>query len=462
MNLKKYNKVYFLGIGGIGMSAIAQWFKTDKRTVAGYDRTPSNITKILQDMGIAISFNDTVESIPKEFTNDKDHTLVIYTPAIPKDNAILNYFLDEGYTITKRSQSLSELVTQKNTIAVAGTHGKTSISSMLAYLLSKTEQSCSAFLGGVVNNFNSNVLINPHSELMVVEADEFDRSFLTLFPQTAIISAIDADHLDIYKDHNDMVETFHQFVTQVSNGGNVLVNKNVELHKDVNARVKYYTYSASEEADFYATNIRIKNGKYCFDVVSPFGQINDLELGVPGLYNVENAVAAIGAALIQKANSDVLKRALAEYQGVKRRFDIQLKTDKVILIDDYAHHPTEIETCIKSVRHLHPNKIIAGVFQPHLFTRTRDFLEGFAKSLDLLDKAVLIPIYPAREEPIEGITSKAVLNKMTLKDKFFCEYNDTPKRISEIEADIYLIMGAGDIDRLVTPIKQELLNSKVN
>ncbi len=451
-----YKRVFFLGIGGIGMSAIAQWFSKLGLTVEGYDRTESDITRKLQDMGIKISFTDNVNAVSQSFKDEVDNSLVIYTPAIPKDNKIFNYFLNGNYTILKRSQILSELVSQKHTIAVAGTHGKTSISSMLAYLLSETDRSCSAFLGGVVKNFDSNVLINPHSDLMVVEADEFDRSFLTLFPQTAVVSAIDADHLDIYKDHDDMVKTFHQFVNQVSDGGNVLVKKGVELDKTANKNVEYYTYSATDKADFYAENIRIEDGMYCFNIVSPFGQIEDFRLGVPGLYNVENAVAAIGAALLNKADADDLKKALANYSGVKRRFDIQLKTNKTILIDDYAHHPTEIETCIKSVRHLYPNKTIAGVFQPHLFSRTRDFLDGFAHSLDLLDKALLIPIYPAREKPIEGITSKAILDKMTLPNKALCEYNEAVNQISKIQADIYLIMGAGDIDRLVLPIAKRL------
>lgn len=456
MKLGNIDKIYFVGIGGIGMSAIAQWFCKAGFVVEGYDKTPSDITKKLETENIKIYFQDSETSISEIFKTNKTSTLVVYTPAIPKDSKILNYFIQNKYEILKRSQILSQLVQDKKSIAVAGTHGKTSISANLSYLLSKTSLSCSAFLGGVVKNFDSNVLINTDSEMVVVEADEFDRSFLTLYPQTAVISAIDADHLDIYKDKQKMVEAFEQFVKQVQKGGNVLIKHGVDINTNVNKNVKYYTYSINQKTDFYAENVQIKNGMYSFNLVSPFGNIENLKLSVPGLYNVENAIAALAAAIINNADAEQLKKALESYTGVKRRFDVQIRSNKLMMIDDYAHHPAEIEACIKSVRHLYPNKTITGLFQPHLFTRTQDFLEQFAKSLDLLDKALLIPIYPAREKPIEGVTSNAILKKMKLKNKYICEYNEAENKILDLKSDIYLIMGAGDIDRLVKPIKNKL------
>lgn len=454
--MKNINKIYFVGIGGIGMSAIAKWFVEANYMVAGYDRTPSEITEKLRKKGIKISFDDKIESIPEAFKNNTKETLIIFTPAIPKDSKILNYFQKNNYKIIKRAEILAKLSANKNTIAIAGTHGKTSISSTLAYLLSKTSLSCNAFLGGISKNFKSNVLIHPQSKLMVVEADEFDRSFLQLYPNTAIISAIDADHLDIYKNKQQLLEAFEQFVKQVKKGGNVLLKKGIEINQNLNKEVQYFTYSADEKADFYAKNISIKNRKYHFDFVSPFGNFENFILGVSGRYNLENAVAAIAAALLNKANFVELKMALENYIGVKRRFDVQISSENLILIDDYAHHPAEIEACIKSVRELYPKKTITGVFQPHLFSRTQDFMDDFAKSLDLLDVALLIPIYPAREIPIPGISSESILNKMTLKNKYFCLYNEVVDKINNLQSDIYLIMGAGDIDRLVKPIKQQL------
>lgn len=466
MEMKNINKIYFVGIGGIGMSAIAEWFVEANFEVAGYDKTPSEITKKLESKRVKISFADKIENIPEGFKKDRKQTWIVFTPAIPKDSEILNYFQKNSYTIFKRAEILAKLSAEKNTIAVAGTHGKTSISSTLAYLLSQTSLSCNAFLGGISKNFKSNVLIQPQSELMVIEADEFDRSFLQLYPDTAIISAIDADHLDIYKNKQQLLEAFELFIKQVKEGGNVLLKKDIQINRNLNKKVEYFTYSADEKADFYAKNINIKNGKYHFDFISPFGSFENFILGVPGRYNLENAVVAIAGALLNKATFAELKTALQNYTGVKRRFDIQISSENLILIDDYAHHPAEIEACIKSVRELYPNKTITGIFQPHLFSRTRDFMDEFAKSLDLLDTVLLIPIYPAREMPIQGVTSESILNKMKLKKKYFCLYNEVADKISSLQSDIYLIMGAGDIDRLVKPIKQKLeqkilLNEKI-
>jgi len=457
MDLKTIHSVYFVGIGGIGMSALAQWFHEAGFNVAGYDKTPSEITEGLQAMGIDISFSDQIDAIPEIYKSNVEKTLVVYTPAIPSTHSGLAYFFTNKYQVVKRSQALGILVKDKNSIAVAGTHGKTSVSSTLAYILSCTKLSCSAFLGGVVKKLKGNVLIDPESELVVVEADEFDRSFLTLYPQIAIITAIDADHLDIYENKAQIIEAFEQFVAQVKPGGKVIIKKGVEFNREANNKVSYYTYSITEKADFYTTNIYLDNGEYTFNIVTPIGTIEGLRLGVPGLYNLENAIAALAAAILSGADTKELTIALHSYNGVKRRFDIQLVSEKVIFIDDYAHHPAEIEACIKSVRHIYPDKKITGIFQPHLFTRTRDFAGDFAESLDMLDELVLMPIYPARELPIKGVSSQIIFDRMHLKNKQLCEYKDVNKQVQESDSEIFLTMGAGDIDRLVTPIKETLI-----
>ncbi len=457
MNLSTLNSVYFVGIGGIGMSALAQWFHEAGLFVAGYDKTPSDITSALEALGICVSFSDEVDAIPHEIKADIEKTLIVYTPAIPSTHLGLKYFFCNNFEVVKRSQALGILVKDKNSIAVAGTHGKTSVSSTLAYILSCTKLSCSAFIGGVVKKLKGNVVINPESELVVVEADEFDRSFLTLYPQIAIITAIDADHLDIYKNKEQIVEAFEQFVAQVKPGGKVIIKKGVPLDYSVNNKVTYYTYSITEKADFYTSNIHNDDGEYCFNLVTPVGTVKDLRLGAPGLYNLENAVAALAAAILSGADTNELLIALRSYNGVKRRFDIQIQSSKITLIDDYAHHPAEIEACVNSVKHQYPNKKITGIFQPHLFTRTRDFASEFAESLDLLDELILMPIYPAREKPIEGVTSHIIFDKMNLDNKIICEYNEVEQAVLAVDSDIYLIMGAGDIDRIVQPIKEKLL-----
>lgn len=438
------------------MSALAQWFHESNFKVAGYDKTPSDITQNLIDIGINVSFNDDLNEIPDDFKTSIENVLVVYTPAIPSSHSGLKYFFKNKYNVVKRSQALGMLVKDKNSIAVAGTHGKTSVSSTLAYILSSTKLSCSAFLGGVVKKLKGNVVINPQSDLVVVEADEFDRSFLTLYPQIAIITAIDADHLDIYENKKQIIEAFEQFVGQVKPGGKAIIKKGVDFNRTANTKISYYSYSITEKADFYTTNIHIKKGEYHFNLITPLGKIENLRLGVPGLYNLENAVAALAAAILSGADKDELIYALQSYNGVKRRFDIQLNTPKVVFIDDYAHHPAEIDACINSVRHIYPDKKITGIFQPHLFTRTRDFAEEFASSLDALDKAIILPIYPARELPIEGISSQIIYNMMKLKDKALVDYDELINVIDKTDSDIYITMGAGNIDRLVQPIKLKL------
>lgn len=456
MEITNVKNIYFLGIGGIGMSALAQWFHEAGFVVGGYDKTPSDITRMLEETGIFVTFNDSVEAIPSHFKTNTDDTLVVYTPAIPSSHPGLQYYFKQKYQVVKRSQALGMLVKDKECIAVAGTHGKTSVSSTLAYILSCTKESCSAFLGGVVKKLKGNVVINPNAELVVVEADEFDRSFLTLYPSLAVITAIDADHLDIYENKQQIVEAFEQFIGQVKPGGKVLIKKGVPFNYEANNKVTYYSYSITEKADFYPTNIKLIEGEYHFNLVTPVQTVEDIQLRVPGLYNLENAVAALSLALMAGANAADLVNALQEYNGVKRRFDVQLKSDKVILIDDYAHHPAEIEACVKSVRHIYPDKKITGIFQPHLFTRTRDFAGEFAQSLDLLDELFLLPIYPARELPIQGVTSQIILDQMKLAAKSICHYNQVEEKVLEAKGNIILMMGAGDIDRLVSPVKERL------
>lgn len=457
MDLKNINSVYFVGIGGIGMSALAQWFHEAGFKVAGYDKTPSDITENLIKLGIEVSFNDEVNKIPESFKTSTEDILIVYTPAIPSTHAGLKFFFENEFHVVKRSEALGMLVKDKNSIAVAGTHGKTSVSSTLAYILSSTKLSCSAFIGGVVKKLKGNVVINPASEIVVVEADEFDRSFLTLFPQIAIITAIDADHLDIYKNKAQIIEAFEQFVAQVKPGGKVIIKKGVPFNKSANNKVSYYDYSITEKADFYTTNIHLHGGDYHFNLITPIGKLENIRIGVPGLYNLENAVAALAAALLSGADKDELIYALQSYNGVKRRFDVQLASNKITFIDDYAHHPAEIEACINSVRHIYPNKNITGIFQPHLFSRTRDFVDDFAKSLDALDKAIILPIYPARELPIEGVSSQIIFDKMELNDKLICSYESAIENIIETDTDVFITMGAGDIDRLVQPLKEKLI-----
>ena len=451
MELGKINKVYLVGIGGIGMSGLARYFNHLGCAVCGYDKTPTPLTDALIDEGIDIVFEDLTDLIPTGFHAPGAETLVIYTPAIPKDSAILNFFKTKRFDLQKRSQVLGIISRGMFTIAVAGTHGKTTTSSMIAHILQYAGKDCSAFLGGIASNYNSNILIGS-SNLVVVEADEYDRSFLTLHPDIAVVTSMDADHLDIYGNHAQLQESFKLFASQVKLGGELIYRKGLPLNNG-------NTYSITEEADAVAQNIRIDNGSFFFDFENHDVAINDIELGIAGTHNIENSVAAIQVALLLAIAPDVIKEALIAFRGVKRRFEFVVRTQSHIFIDDYAHHPEELRACISSVKKLFPGKKLTVIFQPHLFTRTRDFADGFAEVLDMADELLLLEIYPARELPIEGIDSQMLLNKMQLGNKRICGKQECIDIVSKEMPGLLLTVGAGDIDQLVEPLKQVLQNA---
>jgi len=453
MNIKfdTVERVYFVGIGGIGMSALARYFAMQGKVVCGYDRTQTPLTLELEGEGIDIHYVDEVNLIPREFRNNTEGTLIVYTPAVPKNHNELRFFQENGFTIAKRAEALGVIASAKKTLAVAGTHGKTTTSTLLAHLLTTSKVGCDAFLGGISKNFNSNLVIS-NSENLVVEADEFDRSFLSLHPDLAIITSVDADHLDIYGDHNEVIEAYEAFSSQIKQNGTLILKIGIGLIPLLSKSVKVYTYSLREKADYYLTNIEIRDGFYHFNLNTPKGVINDLILGVPGLYNVENAVAASAAALLQGVSEDELRLGLGLFTGVIRRFDVRYRGEKVVYIDDYAHHPEELRAAIISVMEMYPGRKVAGIFQPHLFTRTRDFMYEFAESLDILDKLYLLDIYPAREEPIPGITSNSILNLMKSADKRIYSKEELINSLKVDDLDVLVSMGAGDIDKLVPEI----------
>ena len=394
MDVNTLKSVYFIGAGGIGMSALVRYFLSIGKKVAGYDRTPSELTQKLIAEGAAIHYEENVEAIPNEFLNPNT-TLIIYTPAIPSTHAELIYFQEHGFTIQKRSQVLGLLTQSSKGLCIAGTHGKTTTSTMTAHLLHQSSVGCNAFLGGISKNYGTNLLLSDKSEYVVIEADEFDRSFHRLTPYASIITATDADHLDIYGTKEAYLESFNHYTSLIRPGGALIVRKGIELEPRLQEGVSLYTYSR-EEGDFHAENIRIGNGEITFDYVSPLGNIKDIQLGVPVSINIENGIAAMALAQISGVNNEDIKSAMASFGGVDRRFDFKIKNDKVVFLSDYAHHPEEIKQSILSMRALYEDKKITGIFQPHLFTRTRDFYKEFAESLSLLDEVILTEIYPAR------------------------------------------------------------------
>jgi UDP-N-acetylmuramate--alanine ligase len=454
IDFKHIQSIYLIGIGGIGMSALARYFAGHGKVVGGYDRTPTELTQELEQSGISVHYRDDISSVPDTFL-DAQTTLIVYTPAVPRTHSELNHFIVNGYSVLKRSEVLGELSRAYTTIAVAGTHGKTTTSSIIAHLLKSSSKDCSAFLGGISSNYNTNLLVSTLSNLMVVEADEYDRSFLTLSPHMAIITSVDADHLDIYGSAEEMLKSFHDFTNQISNNGVLIYRYGLPFEQSDKHK---YTYSLNKKSDYRTSNVKIASGKYVFDVQSPSGMIKNLTFGMPGVHNLENAIAAFAAVDQIGLSESEIRLGLESYKGVKRRFDVHINTEKVVYIDDYAHHPTEISACVNSVRELFPGRKVKGIFQPHLYTRTKDHMNDFAQSLSELDEIYLLDIYPAREEPIEGITSSVLLERITSGSKNLVSKEAVVNSISANNVDILVTMGAGDIDQLVAPIKQKLMS----
>ena len=450
MNIEQVKEVYFLGIGGIGMSALARFFKNRGCSIFGYDRTSTPLTLELEAEGMEIHYEEDVDLIPDGID------LVVYTPAVPKKHSEYQFFLENGYPILKRSQVLGMISSEYKTIGIAGTHGKTTISTLTAHLIQQTSNGVNAFMGGISKNYQSNLLLSARSEWVVVEADEFDRSFLHLFPQIAVITSVDADHLDIYKNILSLKESFTQFTCQIKPGGYLIIKKGISLNVIQRPGLKVYTYSIDQQADFCIQNLHISKGHYIFDLKLVESVIENVELGLPGLFNVENAIAASAAAWLAGATKEEIRKGLLSFSGVHRRFDMRINREDLIYIDDYAHHPEELKACINSVRHLYPDKKITGVFQPHLFSRTRDFADDFARSLELLDEVILLEIYPARELPIEGIDSQMLLNKINKTSKYVCKNDELIDLLKTLKPELLLTLGAGDIDQFVKPIEESL------
>ena len=442
-----YKNYYFLGIGGIGMSAIARYFNHAGYRVSGYDRTPSALTAELEAEGIAVHYEDRPELIPPV-----EDTFVIYTPAIPEDLGEMRAVREKGYALCKRSRALGEIARGQKCLAVSGTHGKTTTSTLLSHILTQGG-GCTAFLGGISKNYGTNLLLS-RNPVLVAEADEFDRSFLQLNPAIAVVTATDADHLDIYSDRSHLLEAFGQFAAQVSEA--VIVKAGVELPLEkVTARVYRYAYDTS--CDFYASDIvALEGGKFDFTLNSPMGRFPHWSVGIPGWVNVENAVAASAVALLHGVEPETIRRAVASFSGVKRRFDIHINTPKIAYVDDYAHHPNEIKAAISSIRNIFPGRALCGIFQPHLYTRTRDFADEFAEALSGLDSLVMLPIYPARELPIPGVCSEMILDKVTLKDKQLVPKERLMETLAQRKPDCLITFGAGDIDRFIEPIENWL------
>jgi UDP-N-acetylmuramate--alanine ligase len=447
MELANINRVYFVGIGGIGMSAIARYFAKRGIVVCGYDKTRTNLTVELEREGILVTYLDEESAISVCFHENHNDSLVVYTPAIPKDSKILNYFKNKGFSLKKRSEVLGIISEGMYCIAVAGTHGKTTTSAMVAHILTDTGFGCTAFLGGITSNYNSNVLFGKNN-VVVVEADEYDRSFLTLHPDIAVITSMDADHLDIYGDESHLHESFQLFAHQLKAEGKIFIRGGLPIHG--------ITYSSTPDWALGASNIKVVDGNFVFDFSDGRNTIKEINLAMPGKHNVENAVAAIGVALSLGIHPKSVKKAVATFKGVKRRFETHVNTTSHVYIDDYAHHPEELGACFDAVRQLHPNKKMTVIFQPHLFTRTRDFADEFATVLSTADEVILLEIYPARELPIAGVTSQMLLDKITAAQKEIVAKDAAVQLIRQKNPELILTVGAGDIDTLVEPLKNLL------
>lgn len=455
MEFKSVRSVYFVGAGGIGMSAIARYFLSKDIFVGGYDRTPTHLTQQLEAEGAKIHYEENVELIPQECRDNKT-TLIIYTAAIPSTHAELTYFRENGFTIEKRAQVLGELTRTAKGLCVAGTHGKTTTSTMAAHLLKESHVDCTAFLGGISKNYGTNLLLSKASPYIVIEADEFDRSFHWLRPYMSVITATDADHLDIYGTYEAYLESFAHYTELIQPGGALIIHEGLAVKPRVQAGVRTYTYS-KDKGDFRAENVRIGNGEVFFDFIAPDTRINDIQLGVPMSINIENGIAAMALAHLNGVTDEEIKKGMLTFHGVDRRFDFKIKNDKVVFLSDYAHHPAEIKQSILSIRELYKDKKITAIFQPHLYTRTRDFYKDFADSLSLLDGVILTEIYPAREKPIPGVTSQLIYDNLRPGiEKTMCKKEDLLNILKDKNIEVLITLGAGDVDNYVPAITQLL------
>ena len=445
MDVNTLKSVYFIGAGGIGMSALVRYFLSKGKNVGGYDRTPSELTLKLIEEGAAIGYDDSPESIPTAFLQPES-TLIVYTAAMPEDHILLQYFRHHGFAVYKRAQVLGMLTRSSKGLCAAGTHGKTTTSTMTAHLLHQSQVGCDAFLGGISKNYGTNLLLSDHSDYVVIEADEFDRSFHWLTPYATVITSTDADHLDIYGTEEAYLESFSHYTSLILPGGALVMREGIRLQPRLQEGVRLYTYS-TQSGDFHAENIRIGGGEIIFDYVSPLGDIRDVQLGVPVAINIENGIAAMALAQLSGVSNEEIKSAMATFSGIERRFDFKLKTDRVVYLSDYAHHPEEIRQSILSMRALYADKKLTAVFQPHLYTRTRDFYREFADSLSLLDEVILTDIYPARELPIEGVSSQLIFDCLRPDmQKTLCRKEEVVNILANKQIEVLITLGAGDIE----------------
>ncbi len=459
MEIEDIKAVYFVGAGGIGMSAIARYFLNKKLVVAGYDKTPTNLTHNLEDEGMLIHYEEDINLIPEACKNAMS-TLVIYTPAIPAEHKELTYFRENGFTIEKRAQVLGTLTRTHKGLCVAGTHGKTTTSTMCAHIMHQSHVDCNAFLGGISKNYGTNYILSDKSDYVVIEADEFDRSFHWLRPWMSIITSTDPDHLDIYGTKEAYIESFRHYTELIQPGGALIIHKDLEMKQHVQDGVKIYEYSLNE-GDFHAENIKIENGEITFDFISPIKNVTGIELGQPVPINIENGVAAMAMAQLNGCTADELRYGMKTYGGVDRRFDFKIKNDKLVFLSDYAHHPKEIYQSVKSIRELYKDRKITAIFQPHLYTRTRDFYQDFANSLSLLNEVILCDIYPAREQPIPGVTSQLIYDNLKPGiEKSLIHKEDVLDLVKSRDFDVLIVLGAGDLDSYVPQITK-LLKEKL-
>jgi len=457
MELKDIKAVYFIGAGGIGMSAVARYFMSRGLYVAGYDKTPSALTRRLEEEGMRIHYEESVDDIPQACMN-RENTLIVYTPAIPENHKELVFFRNNGFDLEKRAQVLGMLTRSHKGLCFAGTHGKTTTSAMCAHIMHQSKPDCNAFLGGIAKNYSTNYILSEKSDYVVIEADEFDRSFHWLRPWMSVITATDADHLDIYGTKEAYLESFRHYTTLIQPGGALIIHRGLEMRPDVNSGVKVYDY-ALDEGDFHAGNIKIGDGKITFDFISPLENVPRIELGHPIPINIENGVAAMAMAQLCGCTADELRNGMRTYQGVERRFDFKINNGKVVFLSDYAHHPREIYQSVRSIRELYRDRKITAIFQPHLYTRTRDFYKDFADSLSMLDKVILCDIYPAREEPIPGVSSQLILDCIRPGvEKQLVRKEDIPALVASGDFEVLVVLGAGDLDNYVPQIAEILLN----